>query len=72
MKINLLKINKKSSTDFEKKMKKMELFYKLKKLKQKAKEKNYFLEIHAKKVRSKMGNAKKGHNKTGRAKVSAP
>jgi len=38
-------------------------------LKQKAKEKNYIHEIRAKKVRSKMGNAKKGHNKTGRAKV---
>jgi len=41
-------------------------------LKQKAKEKNYFREISAKKVRSKMDNAKKGHNKTGRAKVVAP
>jgi len=34
-------------------------------LKQIAKEKIYFLEIFANKVRSKMGNAKKGHNKTG-------
>jgi len=47
-----------------------------KKLKQKTKEKNYFREIRAKKVRFKMdqqqmGNAKKGHNKMGRAKVVA-
>jgi len=42
-------------------------FYKLKKLKQKAKEKNYFHEIYAKKVRSKMDKAKKG-----RAKVVEP
>jgi len=47
-------------------------FFKLKKLKQKAKEKNYFCEIHAKKVHFKMGNAKKGHNKIGRAKVVVP
>jgi len=40
-------------------------------LEKKLKEKNYFHEIHAKKVRSKMGNAKKGHNKMGRAKVVA-
>jgi len=56
---NLLKINKKSSTVFEKKKKT---------------EKNFFLQI--KKIekiskQNKMGNAKKGHNKTGCAKVIA-
>jgi len=67
VKRNLLQINKKSSTAFEKKnwRRKKSVFYKLKK-------KNYFREIRAKKFRSKMGNAKKGHNKTGRAKVDVP
>jgi len=37
----------------------------------KKKAKNYFREIRAKKVCSKMGKAKKGHNKTGRAKMVA-
>jgi len=52
-------------------------FYKLKKLKQKAKN-NYFREIRAKKrsapkwTSNKIGNAKKGHIKTGFAKVVAP
>jgi len=46
-------------------------------LKLKAKEKNYFLEISAKKVHSKMdqqqnGQRQKGPQKTGRAKVVAP
>jgi len=39
--------------------------------KEKAKEKYYFREIRAKKVFSKMGNAKKGHNKTGSVEVVA-
>jgi len=38
----------------------------------KAKEKTYFREICAKKVRYIMGNAIKGHNKTGCDKVAAP
>jgi len=54
-------------------MKKNEnFFYKLKKIETKAKEKNYFREIRTEMVRSKMGNAKKGYNKTGRAKVVSP
>jgi len=68
---NLLKINTKSLTVFEKKLKKMEnFFYKLKKLKKKAKEKIIFVKFTPKRsapkwIRNKMGNAKKGHNKTG-------
>jgi len=53
---NLLQLNKKIFQLFlKKKGIKIEIFfYKLKKLKKKAKEKNYFCEIRTKKVRSKM------------------
>jgi len=62
---NLLKINKKSST--KKNIKKTKkFFYKLKKMK-KAKEKNYFREICAKKVTPKWTNNKIGNAKTGRS-----
>jgi len=52
-------------------------FYKLKKLKQKAKEKIIFIKFTPKRstlkwTSNKMGNAKKGHNKTGRTKVVVP
>jgi len=68
-------MNKISSTVFEKKRKntKKNNFYKLKKLKkEKSKRKDYFGEIRAKKVHSKMTSTKKGHNKTGRDKVVTP
>jgi len=61
---NLLKINKKPSTVFEKRRK--IFFYKLKKLKkEKSKIKNYFREIRAKKVRSKMDQQQNGQRQKG-------
>jgi len=51
----------------KKKLKKKDgkFFYKLKKLKQKAKEKNYFREIGTKKVRSKMDQQQNGQCQKG-------
>jgi len=71
---NLLKINKKSSTVFEKKIKRWKIFYK--KIETKSK-KIIFVKLVPKRfapkwTSNKMGNTKKGHNKTGRDKVVAP
>jgi len=59
-----LKKKRKTGKDFFCKVKKIEK-------RKKAKEINYFREIGAKKIRSKMGNDKKGHNKTVRTKAVA-
>jgi len=67
---NLLKINKKSSTVFERKKIKAEKINLNKEIEKLEKENN-FREIRDKTVCPKMGNAKKSHNKTGCTKLNS-